>query len=734
MIAARLRSCRMSCALAFPSMLGLYVSPAPALSDGWSPEHPFMIVREGEYDSLRAKSERWPWSVMKRRAIDRAMTLSYDSSVADVQKALSAYDLGSSCALAYILDPGNRETYVTKVRVDVQRLLHDVRMGKEHSPDPAGHGSNVTPAHAAFMGYLVLDIMHDDLETSVRTSMENDCDYVAGRHAHSWLASKFAIEGMKALYHQGAGKEFQEYAGRYRDYLLNNTSEDGVYTTGPGYAHSRLFMEQRAQKKIFMDVCEYQGLHEFYSEPRFRKLHEWLFGYTVSPFNRTSTFGDSPPTKEFDEFSTAVLRADRFSPTAAGYACWYMGVPSDASFTGGLLQYLLCSSRAFEPIMPVSRIFRSGGAWLLQDECTAQSMAGVLWNVTTVNESHSHYDANAIAIDAFGEHILRNSGYDGWNEPDSSRWQWIHRNALSSNTLTVGNSNHEDFRGGGIVDGIVGLPVQFATGESGPSLGQSSDDRSLLFVQPTAGLPGYFALVDEVLPQGSDMVSIVLHPNSDKAPRVMTALRRYEWRIKNCFSDKSLRVAIVHVTKPDSVSLVQGYLGSNEECNRFSDVYLRSAYNVPDQRISRIATLIVPFTASAPSPTVFGNDGYSGVRLSLDGNISDVLVVPTHGTGYTSPDITFSASFAWWRVDGDTLAYYAVREGTKFRTAAGWGFDSETPVSIIVCGNRGTMITRGTSASFQHPRCTRVFLDGTEISLRGTFAVPAGTHTMSFER
>ncbi len=411
------------------------------------------------------------------------------------------HDLGSACALARILDPSAAATYAAIVAAEVKPALRDLRVWKEKPGSPDEHETNVTASHAAFMAYLVLDILYTDLDPAVRREMEDDCDYIAGHHRASWWESKYAIEGIRELYHHGASEEFRRTKDLYREYLLNTTSEDGVYSTGPGYAHSRLYMEERVQKKMFMDVCEYQGFHEFYSDPKLQRLHEWLFGYSMAPFNRTYTFGDSPPTKFLAEYSSAALRAGRFSPAAREYAFWYTGPPGENTWKGGLLQYLSCESGTFDTRRPPSRIFRNGGAWLLENENPSESLAGVLWNINTVNESHSHFDANSINIAGYGEFILRNSGYDGWKEPDSLTWEWIHRTAESSNTLTVegrpcGLQRRRHHRG------ILGHGVEYAAAHQDRRLTGAVHEGVSCSSGPERGAAGYFLLIDDVKTPG----------------------------------------------------------------------------------------------------------------------------------------------------------------------------------------------------------------------------------------
>jgi hypothetical protein len=707
------------------------------------PAHPFIIVREAEYDSLRARASRWPWSVMKQKAMEAISTLRYHADATRYRKAMLVHDLGSACALARILDPSGAAKYAAIVAGDVRTALHDLRVWKETPGSPDEHETNVTSSHAAFMTYLVLDILYKDLDPAVRKGVEEDCDYIAGHHRASWWESKYAIEGICELYHRGVSEEFRRKKELYRMYLLNATSNDGVYTTGPGYAHSRLYMEERVQKKMFMDVCEYQGFHEFYSEPRLQKLYEWLFGYSMAPFNRTYTFGDSPPTKFFTEYSSAALRAGRFSPAAREYAFWHIGFPGEHVWKGGLLQYLSCESATFDTRRPPSRIFANGGAWLLDHEDPSESLAGVLWNINTINESHSHFDANSINIAGYGEFVLRNSGYDGWKEPDSLTWEWIHRKAESSNTLTVEDADHADFRGGGITEGILGLGVEYATGTSGPSLAGATHERSLVFVRPEKGVPGYFMVIDEVkTPAGHTTVHLLLHPNATDQPVVFAENQEYDWRIRSCITSRLLRTRIFLAQAPQKVEVKRGYLASNDSCNCFAGRYMRATYATGGNGRARIATVIYPYPSGAHVPRWerISSDASHGMSMAIAGGMRDYLLTADDERDYAFADVSANAVVVYWREGDGGVKSFLVRRGTRFLHGRRYpvGFESEKRISLVMSGEEAMVLSPGTTVTFHLPELEGVTIDGSRaVPVRSGAGfiqvfVPQGDHRIGF--
>ena len=701
--------------------------------------HPHIIIKKSEYDSLRQRSAQWPWSVMKTKAIQTYHEINFDPELGYNDKCSAAFDLAGAAALCYVLNESGRAQFIVKVQEDVARLLHAIRIGKESTDYPEAHGVSVGPAHAAFMVYITLDIMYDEMDPVIRSAMEDDCDYIASNHHSSWLASKYSIEAMKELYHHGINKKFIEKKDLYREYLSGNVSDDGVYTTGPGYSVSRLFTDGRSQKKIFMDVAEYQGFNEFYSHPKFRNLHEWIYGYAFTPFNRTYTFADSPPMKSLDAWSIATLRAARFSETAQGYAAWHMGSLSDTGIVGNILHYILCDHIPFPSQKPVSRIFPNGGVWLLDSSYHDESLAGVLWNINTENESHSHRDANSINIVGFGGHILRNSGYDGWHLPDDSTWNWIHSTAASSNTVSLGQFNHADFRGGGITEGITGYGLEYASGNSGPSLKNGNHDRNLLFVKPEEHVPGYFILFDEVsVRENIHQAHLYLHPNSKTMPLILNNDQVYDWAIKSCYTDNEIKVKIYLGTEPLQTEIREGYLASYFDCDRFVGKYMKCTYEPGISGTQTINTLIYPYLAGNKTPSFsrISGPGYSGTQLIFNEELSDYTFTSEGSGEVAHQEIKFSAKSVYIRKVNNDIQNYFTRKGTKilFEGSNRYGFESEDPVSMVCTRNMGQIISEGTAISIIYPEIEHILLDNqiAEVIERGSdwikIYIPAGNH------
>ena len=717
------------------------------LGAGLAIEHPHIIVRESEYDELRSRASRWPWSVMRQKAIRDARQLDFDFATDDRSQHDQAQSLASSLALAYVLDPAHRGTYIDKVRNVLARAMAQLRNKKEAAAPTDVHLYHVWPSTPAFMTYLVLDIMYGDLPAGERKAIEDDLDYIASNHRDSWQASKYAIEAMMELYHRGPTPVFVARKNDFLRYLHTYITADGVYNVGPGYTLSRVVMDRRIQKKIFMDVCEYQGYREFYSNERLRNLHEWIWGYSITPFNRTYTFGDSPPVKTYQSmWSAATLRASRFGEKAGGYAAWAAGPFTNEQIQGRLLHYILCDSVPPRPKWPRSRIFLDGGAWLIESIDSDRALAGALWNTTNTPHGHTHKDTNAIQIVGYGEHILRNSGYDGWRKPDPAGWEWINDRAESGNTLLISNTDHQDKRGGGIIEGFVGGDLEFAGGASGPAMGGNNHQRNLILVQPRNGTRGYFLLLDEVSTTVPEQTaSLAIHPNSGLAPQTLLSNTAFRWKIGGChYSSHDVAVDVFLATPPASIQIKEGHLGSYDACSSFDGKYLYADYPTnPDGRAS-IVSVIFPSDETHPVASmsrVEAHDG-TGVRIEHGNSIVDYALGMDQPAEIVIGGVRFRGLGSVYRIQDMKVDFYFVRKGMYFDDGAnprvGFEVVSGAPVTIYMKGASASVASSGSEVRLFHPSIAKPRLDGVAARVLETgerwvtIRIPPGTHEVRF--
>ena len=376
---------------------------------------------------------------------------------------------------------------------------------------------------------------------------------------------------------------------------------------------------------------------------------------------------------------------------------------------------------------------------MLDSSYHPESLAGVLWNINTENESHSHRDANSFNIVGFGDHILRNSGYDGWRLPDDSTWNWIHSTAASSNTVSLDHYNHSDFRGGGITEGITGYGLEYASGNSGPSLKNGSHDRNLLFVKPEDNVPGYFVLFDEISVRSTiSQAHLYLHPNSGTLPVILNNNQVYDWTIKSCNTNKEIKVKIYLGTEPLQTEIKEGYLASYLPCDRIAGKYMKCTYEPGISGTKTISTLIYPYLAgnNTPSFNRISGPGYSGTQLVFNDQLSDYTFTSEQSGEAIFQELKFRAKSVYLRKVNNHILNYFTRKGTKvlFEGSNRYGFESEDPVSLVCTQNTGQIISEGTTIRIFYPGIEHIMLDNliADVIEKGSdwlkIYIPAGIH------
>jgi len=699
-------------------------------------EHPFLIVKESQYAELQARSSNSPWLKMKTDAIAYVNGHSYNPSSSISNRIGMMKDIVSAGALAYILDSANRVSYKDKV-LNTLQYWDDIY--KDNNTD---WGYCVKTGSAFFNSVLALDIIHDDLSSDELSGVESEMDIMAGwlYSNGSWPLNRYGSRGVWALYH---GDQSHSAIGQYYSKLTSQLTEDGVFTGGPGYAGARLG-DNRDAKAYFMDVLEFTGNGDYYSDTRFQGFNEWLYGYSVSPFGRYYSFGDTGPNRNYHSNGTALYRAYRFSEQAAQYAAWcYDG----GSPEGELLSYVLMEESLSTPKKALSKIFYDGGAWFLEDNLSDRSLAGALNNYTSTSLwSHSHKDVNAIHLCAYGEHIVRNSGYCNWGEgAHGFSWDYIHDEAVSGNTVLINGIDHFSKAGGGIVEGFTAPLFNYARGYSGTALANGKHWRNFVFVHPQDDCNGYFVTLDEVdADSSSHKANVITHPNADNSTTISDNL---EYRAKiapHPYSGHTVYLSTFLGTEPSSVEVKDGLLARMPDENAsFVGKYLYSTYDSDSSGKCNIVTILFPHDATHAKAemTRISGSGYSGAEILLGDSITDIALESSDTTGVTCNGISFQGVACLFRLHSDSLGFYFVRGGRSFNDGEvpRHGFTSDANVGVYVKGMEGKITSSsGAEATFFYPGIKNILINGVSASVldlgidRITIDVPSGTHDIEF--
>ncbi|MFT5370204.1 MAG: hypothetical protein ACI8V2_005186 [Candidatus Latescibacterota bacterium] len=666
--------------------------------------HPFLICQKSEYDALRNRASQSPYKDFIEEARRVVKTLQYEPDTNVGAQGTRIRDLMGALALLYVIEPDHRETHrqrITNILDQWPQFTTDVTTRW----DAGGNrwSATVPPSSGFFNTVLALDIIHDDLSASdlsrYETSLQEMVDWF-WETMRGWGMATFGPRAVWAAYKNE--DRLEEAMQQYRDAIFEQMTPDGVGRNGPEYSHARLNGERTA-KYGFMHVAEYTGLDKsFYKDFRLKWYYEWLFSSGCTPFNTFVTFGDSGHGRGFNTFypQSGAWAAGKFSSLAAQYASNRVA-SAHPRYPSDLLVYCIAEPLP-EKRTPQSRLWNDGGALFYEKNDTEDALLGALWNVST--PSHGHRDANAIYLAGYGEHLLINSGYNGYgNASKGFPWTYINDTAESSNTLLINNQNHLEKGADGLIEGLVTEGINYASGLADRAFeGDTQHNRALIFIPPQNNAPGYYLLIDTV--ENTDHpINLVLHPASANV-EITRPNEEYTWNVKSR-KETDTFLTLYLGTEPQTVELKDGALAGWGKC--FVGKYLYATYqNAP------IITVLFPHDATHPKAEMTRTE--NSVTIHHTQNIIDMA---THNSLLRQIDHQHEFYFAKQKThyqDGDI------------------GFTTNEPITLFMRGKTGHIVSPGTEVIFHHPNVSRIKIDGetfvsepTSNGIRVT--VPQGT-------
>lgn len=405
-------------------------------------EHPFLICRKTDYPSLRDRATEAPWSSIISQARKLLAERQYDPQQSVTARGTQIRDIAGAAALLHLIEPDD-DTNLQRIvgLLDAwPAYLEDI--DRQWNAPGNRWLATVPPSSGFFNTVLALDLIHDGLSFADLDRHEKTLQAVADwfwEVDRGWAMATYGPRAIWAAYRDEA--RLLEALAQYRNAVFEQMTDDGVGRNGPEYSHARPNGERTA-KYGFMHVAEHTGLDPvYYDSPQLARFYEWLFSAGCSPFNSYVTFADSGHGRSFASFypQSGAWAAGRFSPLAAEYAAHRI-TSSAPPPPGDLLAYCIAQPLPTSRI-PQSRIWSDGGALFYEQNDSQNALMGALWNVET--PGHHHRDANAVYLAGYGEHLLLNSGYNGYgNDAEGFPWEYINDTAESSNTLTIGDHNH----------------------------------------------------------------------------------------------------------------------------------------------------------------------------------------------------------------------------------------------------------------------------------------------------
>lgn len=670
------------------------------------------------------------------------------SAIATAKKEGNSRDVLGANALAYILDPDNKATYIANIQNKFEIRIKTMKIG-------TGAATSSVPSHELFYAVLALDVIRYDLDPAVLSEYEGWLKekimalFIGKWDPHAWAMRMLYYKyiGDEANF-QTAKKEFD--IGLAEHYMPN----DGVSPAGNGYCVQRWNSIERSAKNSTMDIMEYMGYNEYYSNPGIIGLKEFMYGYATAPFGRILLYGDSRnaegqvPWDIEDEniiLSPHVVSAARFSPEAYKYAMWVLregaGV-SEGIVKGHLSNYIIMAGTAAnnkpiefntdDAVLAPSRLFENYAALKSREQSTNalyMSMLNLKGNV----EYHTHYETNALAMAGYGEILMRNAGYNGPNvdvtiDGVTATFDFIHSNSESSNTLMIGGKRHSSKEGDGIIEGFVGQDVEYCRGSSSEAI-EGSHHRDLVFVKASNDVNGYYVVMDHVsTDNATDTINVVWHPNAATLNTIQNATEYFsEIKIEkgntgpHVYTENEATLTTFLGTPPASVE-IKRTANQARSGYGFAGDYMYLNYNTTNQQTS-ILTVFFPGdkTHKTGDLTRIASGDYTGSEIA-QGKIVDVALTSNgNSTGQHDSETFQGENILYRKASGKFISYFV--KGTSFKSGQDiqTGFKSDAPVALYMNtsddkGNSGQIISSGTKVTFYAPGISSVRLEGKDLS------------------
>lgn len=686
-------------------LLGL-ASCGKASSDGnggTPSEHPFLLVREPDYAGLRARAATSPWKELAAEAVRFADEEEFDPGASEFTAFRRMLELCGALAIAHIVAPD--PAWATKLDATLSAWEG---WYLRTAPD----GLSVRWQQAAMVqSILALDVLGGELAPGRRAELETMFDgMLRGWWEELAQDGTTSTPGVVALWglYRGDSALAAPAITLFRERLFGELTPAGVFDSGTGYAWVRQGGD-RIAKYALVDVLEFTGRDgTLYEDPRLMTLHEWMYAAAFTPARRNWTFGDSDPSRPVEALLGYLqpYRAGHFSAQAGRNAAWLV---RDVEPRPLLSTFLLLDDSILTPEAPLSSLWPDS-AVLHGDVQDPETLSGALWSSRSTG-SHGHHDANAVHLFGRGRNLLVNSGYCGSGEGVDATfdWDWIHATAESSNTVTLGGTEHEGPEAGGLLEGLVGGTLELATADAGPALPGGTHRRTLLLVKDDLEQSGYFALFDELSSSAANVaVRVFLHPDS-AALAAQVAGESYSATLDRG-SSADVELGLHLATPPLTAEVRPGGLCAFDG-GEYVGRYLSAGYSTGTARAVRVLSLLLPATTTRPAPLFVRlvGAGYTGAELTGASTV-DVLA-EADGTSVVAVGAqSFRGRATWFRTRGGSVAGYLVLRGRSFDAGATAtiGLTSSAELTALVEGSVLRVNSAGATVTIREPTLTGV--------------------------
>lgn len=672
-------------------LLPLFTIPSTARAD-----HPSILVTEDMYPELRERASQSPWAEMKEGVRDAdTWTYAVDGTFRDKMSSMAR--LANRNALAVILYPEEKDKYVQHLAEQLT-YWEDLALQRPNEPLVDWYAM-IYGGGALLLSSIALDVIHDDLTPeqleAIEPHIQTWFDFERTNITGSWVLAKYGGLLAWSRYMDDRGR-FETYAQLYDARLMAHFTRDGIALVGGNYAFARLAGSEYA-KTYAMDILTFADWKDYYNDPTLAAFHEWFYAGMITPTKNYAVFHDCRDIPHSGtQGHTANYRVHKFSEAAAAHAAW---VGPDEVPDIGFLSYVLMDQPLPEPEPPESRVWWDGYAAFYEADPHEHSVMGALWTPDTVFQ-HDHYEVNAIHITGLGKTLVRNTGYEGAGNGPVGGYTWDYLAkfdireewdyAVGSNIAYLDRDRpHSDKKGAGMREWFLQPYLDYVSGDSDGAVVGGQHHRNLVFVksEQDAAAP-YFVVFDEMRRDdttGTNPMRVALHPASANV-EVVSDTEEYRWD----FGDDVFTT--IHLATPaeGETRLKDGGLSQMDEVARY--IHAEYPYDGGETQ-QQAVTLILPHQGVENLPDVqrIGGPGYTGAAIQHAPNLVDVAVETGPDASMAWNDVTIDGQAGLFRYTDGAVAYYMVRKGTNFQAPGVIGFESPSPVSVVLRGDSGMM-------------------------------------------
>ncbi len=757
-----------------------FESETDGLPDNWqayrktfeSLEHPFLLTKESDFETLISRAETEPWKSLKENAENVVKNFTHvleptAGQSTETQWKNFAVVIGDY-ALMYILDEENRETY----KNEIVRLLGHWDKNRAvnlydgiYNADGDSWDQAIPPANPLINSILALDIVHPSLaddEIFYCESVVGDAAQKFFDHTEVHYTNTYGVRTIWAAYIKDYDLLYENYS-LYMQHFAVTMLDNGFTADAFDYAVGRYATDDRLGKVIAPLVVKKIGIsNDFFDWDASKGYGLSIVNYMNAPNGTRWPIGDGRFYSSLGEDALngqALLPyyASYFSEEAAANAAWYLeNVYKMPQYkVGTLMAYLLCETPLSEAVQPKSKAWEEGGAFLYENMKNKSSLGALLYNLGVGAEGasgHGHNETNSLSVAAYNQLLLANAGYNSWGKGiDGYSWLYIHGSAYSTNTVLI------DYEPGDIKDpsavnnhAWVGAPpypkgtggdgikktlftdlFAYASGDTGEerhTLPNGRHIRNTAMIAAQDGVPGYFAVFDEITSDSPEVYATVMWrpvstdysvPDGDS----------WRWHVTAQKYDPA--DVTIHTTEhPDEANIVDGIIAA--WASSVPMKCLEAKFKTDKNGRRDVSTIIFPSNAQNPEADIsrFEGTGIKGSKVDFGNGVADYVMYTT-ADGVQSYYVPVEEGISYERIqlDGSWAVCRKISGANGFMFAMNatqllsgeQGFSSSAPVDFYLKEGKGKIVCTGdTTVTIKDYGIKEILVDSAAAELKSS--------------